>query len=70
MFVMFPYYCAMYSIAPTSQAGQFITKPFVQFVCHKASYLYFLSKHEFLTNYAAKPNSNFFSVCDGCLTEN
>lgn len=45
MFILFPYYCMMYAIAPTSKEGQFITKPFVQFVCHKASYMYFLSEY-------------------------
>ncbi|XP_059484027.1 transient receptor potential protein-like [Neocloeon triangulifer] len=42
MFILFPYYCTVYMLAPNSKAGQFVTKPFVKFVCHKASYLYFL----------------------------
>ncbi|CAB3371178.1 Hypothetical predicted protein [Cloeon dipterum] len=43
IFILFPYYCTLYMLAPDSKAGQFLTKPFVQFVCHKASYLYFLA---------------------------
>ncbi|XP_032795125.2 transient receptor potential protein [Daphnia magna] len=39
----FPIYSMLYMIAPTSVKGSFIKKPFVKFICHSASYLFFLS---------------------------
>ncbi|XP_011630949.1 transient receptor potential protein-like [Pogonomyrmex barbatus] len=39
---MFPVYSAIYMIAPTSQMGLFMKKPFVKFICHSASYAFFL----------------------------
>ncbi|EFX85740.1 hypothetical protein DAPPUDRAFT_309057 [Daphnia pulex] len=39
----FPIYSMLYMIAPTSEKGKFIKKPFVKFICHSASYLFFLS---------------------------
>lgn len=38
----FPIYSMLYMIAPMSQKGKFIKKPFVKFICHSASYLFFL----------------------------
>jgi len=40
---MFPVYSTIYMIAPTSQMGLFMKKPFVKFICHSASYAIFLS---------------------------
>uniref|UniRef100_A0A146KZM0 Transient receptor potential protein n=6 Tax=Lygus hesperus TaxID=30085 RepID=A0A146KZM0_LYGHE len=39
---MFPMYSAIYMVAPTSQTGMFMKKPFVKFVMHSASYSFFL----------------------------
>lgn len=41
---MFPIYSTIYMIAPNSQMGKFMKKPFVKFICHSASYASFLSK--------------------------
>jgi len=41
---MFPVYSTIYMMAPTSQMGLFMKKPFVKFICHSASYAFFLSK--------------------------
>lgn len=42
--VQFPIHSMLYMIAPTSEKGKFIKKPFVKFICHSASYLFFLCK--------------------------
>ncbi|XP_011865921.1 PREDICTED: transient receptor potential protein isoform X2 [Vollenhovia emeryi] len=39
---MFPVYSSIYMMAPTSQMGLFMKKPFVKFICHSASYAFFL----------------------------
>ncbi|XP_018359091.1 PREDICTED: transient receptor potential protein-like [Trachymyrmex cornetzi] len=39
---MFPVYSIIYMIAPSSQMGSFMKKPFVKFICHSASYAFFL----------------------------
>ncbi|CAH1393552.1 unnamed protein product [Nezara viridula] len=39
---MFPFYTVIYMIAPTSRTGMFMKKPFVKFICHSASYSFFL----------------------------
>ncbi|RLU15644.1 hypothetical protein DMN91_011398 [Ooceraea biroi] len=39
---MFPVYSTIYMMAPTSQMGLFMKKPFVKFICHSASYAFFL----------------------------
>jgi transient receptor potential cation channel subfamily C member 4 len=41
---MFPIYSSFYMMAPNSERGQFVTKPFVKFICHSSSYAFFLSK--------------------------
>ncbi|XP_050682753.1 transient receptor potential protein isoform X2 [Leptidea sinapis] len=40
---MFPIYCSIYMMAPDSEYGQFMRKPFVKFICHSSSYMLFLS---------------------------
>lgn len=40
---MFPIYSTIYMLAPNSEMGQFMKKPFVKFICHSTSYLMFLS---------------------------
>lgn len=39
---MFPVYSTIYMIAPTSEKGMFMKKPFVKFICHSTSYATFL----------------------------
>ncbi|CAG9859793.1 unnamed protein product [Phyllotreta striolata] len=41
--MMFPLYCMMYMMSPTSKMGVFLNKPFVKFICHSASYAFFLT---------------------------
>ncbi|XP_056640149.1 transient receptor potential protein isoform X1 [Diorhabda sublineata] len=41
--MMFPVYCMIYMVAPNSQMGSFMKKPFVKFICHSASYAFFLT---------------------------
>ncbi|CRK91249.1 CLUMA_CG004929, isoform A [Clunio marinus] len=40
---MFPFYCTVYMLAPNSEIGQFMKKPFVKFITHSASYAFFLT---------------------------
>jgi transient receptor potential cation channel subfamily C member 4 len=40
---MFPLNSFIYMMAPNTKKGQFMTKPFVKFVSHSASYAFFLS---------------------------
>ncbi|XP_073469388.1 short transient receptor potential channel 4 isoform X2 [Aquarana catesbeiana] len=40
--LLFPVFSACYLIAPKSNLGLFIRKPFIKFICHTASYLTFL----------------------------
>nr|CAI5854657.1 unnamed protein product [Callosobruchus analis] len=42
--IMFPVYCTVYMLSPTSPMGEFMKKPFVKFICHSSSYALFLSK--------------------------
>ncbi|XP_063366128.1 transient receptor potential protein [Cydia amplana] len=39
---MFPIYCTIYMLAPNSEYGLFMKKPFVKFICHSSSYMLFL----------------------------
>ncbi|KAJ2941136.1 hypothetical protein O0L34_g10371 [Tuta absoluta] len=41
--IMFPVYCTIYMLAPNSEYGRFMKKPFVKFICHSSSYMLFLS---------------------------
>ncbi|XP_030748044.1 transient-receptor-potential-like protein [Sitophilus oryzae] len=40
--VLFPFYCLLYTIAPESKTGKLMRKPFMKFLIHAASYLFFL----------------------------
>ncbi|XP_066257268.1 transient receptor potential protein-like [Euwallacea similis] len=42
MAMMFPIYCTIYLVAPHSNMGLFMKKPFVKFIIHSASYGLFL----------------------------
>ena len=39
---MYPFYCVMYMLAPRSNTGAFIKNPFIKFICHSSSYMFFL----------------------------
>lgn len=51
---MFPVYSTIYMIAPNSEMGKFMKKPFVKFICHSTSYFTFLSMYLFsiITSYS------------------
>ena len=55
--VLYPYYCLMYMLAPHTNtghtrselchsnrvvAGEYIKNPFIKFICHSSSYIFFL----------------------------
>lgn len=40
--LMFPVYSIAYLVAPHSQLGCYVKKPFIKFICHSASYITFL----------------------------
>nr|QDQ16919.1 transient receptor potential-like protein [Danaus plexippus] len=40
--LMFPFYCCMYMIAPNCSTGRLVRKPFMKFLIHASSYLFFL----------------------------
>lgn len=40
--LLFPFYCMLYMIAPNTSTGKLIRKPFMKFLIHASSYLFFL----------------------------
>ncbi|XP_037811373.1 transient-receptor-potential-like protein [Lucilia sericata] len=40
--VLFPVYCLIYMVAPNCKTGQLMRKPFMKFLIHASSYLFFL----------------------------
>nr|QDR50958.1 transient receptor potential-like protein [Heliconius melpomene] len=40
--LLFPFYCTMYMIAPNCSTGRLMRKPFMKFLIHASSYLFFL----------------------------
>uniref|UniRef100_A0A182JLW8 Transient receptor ion channel domain-containing protein n=1 Tax=Anopheles atroparvus TaxID=41427 RepID=A0A182JLW8_ANOAO len=40
--VLFPFYCMLYMIAPNCETSIFMRKPFMKFLIHASSYLFFL----------------------------
>ncbi|XP_035725310.1 transient-receptor-potential-like protein [Vespa mandarinia] len=40
--LMFPFYCIIYFFTPESKMGQLLRRPFVKFLVHASSYLFFL----------------------------
>jgi hypothetical protein len=64
---MFPINSFIYMMAPNSKRGQFMTKPFVKFISHSASYAFFLSKNtKNILQLGAHDVPNLFSFFD-CL---
>lgn len=54
---MFPIYSTIYMLAPNTEMGQFMKKPFVKFICHSSSYAFFLRellKVKFIDNNCPK----------------
>lgn len=45
--VLFPVYCMIYMAAPNCKTGQLMRKPFMKFLIHASSYLFFLCKLSF-----------------------
>lgn len=41
---LYPFYCMLYMIAPNTSYGKLMRKPFMKFLIHASSYLFFLSK--------------------------
>ncbi|XP_062564885.1 transient-receptor-potential-like protein [Armigeres subalbatus] len=39
---LFPFYCMLYMIAPACETSKFMRKPFMKFLIHASSYLFFL----------------------------
>lgn len=44
--VLFPLYCLLYMIAPETKTGKLMRKPFMKFLIHASSYLFFLCEYE------------------------
>ncbi|XP_014616389.1 PREDICTED: transient-receptor-potential-like protein [Polistes canadensis] len=40
--LLFPFYCIIYFFAPESRVGQLLRRPFVKFLVHASSYMFFL----------------------------
>lgn len=58
--LLFPFYCTLYMIAPETKTGKLMRKPFMKFLIHASSYLFFLRKliYYALINY----KSNFSNI--------
>lgn len=40
--LLYPFYCTMYMLLPASKHGIYIKNPFIKFICHSSSYIFFL----------------------------
>ncbi|XP_026736732.1 transient-receptor-potential-like protein [Trichoplusia ni] len=40
--LLFPFYCSLYMVAPNCSTGKLMRKPFMKFLIHASSYLFFL----------------------------
>ncbi|KAH1027621.1 hypothetical protein HUJ05_001097 [Dendroctonus ponderosae] len=40
--LLFPFYCLLYTFAPETKSGKLMRKPFMKFLIHASSYLFFL----------------------------
>ncbi|CAG9854058.1 unnamed protein product [Phyllotreta striolata] len=55
--ILFPFFSIAYIVAPHSVIGQTMRKPFIKFICHSASYIFFLfllilaSQRQFLQSF-------------------
>lgn len=46
--LLFPMYCMIYYFTPTSKIGQLLRRPFMKFLMHASSYVFFLREFYFL----------------------
>jgi transient-receptor-potential-like protein len=46
--LLFPFYCMLYIIAPNTPTGKLMRKPFMKFLIHASSYLFFLCKYFYM----------------------
>jgi hypothetical protein len=61
--LLFPFYCTLYMIAPNTQTGQLMRKPFMKFLIHASSYLFFLCESSAQTNHTyTKPHQIIFLI--------
>lgn len=44
--LLFPFYCLLYIFAPETRTGKLMRKPFMKFLIHASSYLFFLCKYK------------------------
>lgn len=44
--LLFPLYCVVYMVAPDSRLGRHVRKPFIKFLLHASSYLFFLRESD------------------------
>lgn len=40
--ILFPFYCIVHYLMPESKTGQLMRRPFMKFLVHASSYLFFL----------------------------
>lgn len=59
---MFPFYCLIYMMAPNCKFGVIMKKPFMKFLIHASSYLFFLCEYYNLTIYKEKPYKVSFLI--------
>lgn len=48
--ILFPFLSIAYILFPSTRIGQIIKKPFIKFIAHSASYMFFLSKYPISIN--------------------
>lgn len=51
---LFPFYCLLYIFAPETKTGKLMRKPFMKFLIHASSYLFFLCKYTLISKTYSK----------------
>nr|CAD7417047.1 unnamed protein product [Timema poppensis] len=51
--LLFPFYCMLYMVAPNTATGKLMRKPFMKFLIHASSYLFFLREFMSTSVYTA-----------------
>lgn len=59
--VLFPLYCLLYMVAPTCSTSELMRKPFMKFLIHASSYLFFLCE---LHLFACFPGGGWMQKCE------
>lgn len=49
--LLFPFYCIMYYLMPGLNTGQLMRRPFMKFLVHASSYLFFLCSPRSVSKY-------------------